>query len=476
MNSSIVIPSVFPVTCHTDFVGQDSVFVAIEGYADNGVNYIRTAIEKGARTIVVHHHSLLDDELHRFIHERGVTIERVENTRKALALLSAQAAQFPAQKLKIIGITGTKGKTTTSFILEHILRSAGHKTALISSARNRICGQDFSSPLTTPQPDYLQQFLKVAVDNGVEYVVMEVAAQALTLHRVEGITFCAVIFTNFSLEHLEFYPTLDDYFQAKQRIFSMAAPDAPLLINGDDEHGRELLTRYHSAIAYGFGFTSNYHANLLSKPTQLIELIISHRNNTHTFTSPILFGAYNAYNVVAAVSMAQELNIDKAIIQHALQTFAGVPGRLQKHVLPNGAHCFIDYAHNPESFSAVLTTLRALTDHLIVVFGAGGGRDKSKRPMMGNIASQIADIVIVTSDNPRLENPCDIAEHIIAGVSSENHYKIVQELDRRKAIEAAYHFSDNGSIIALLGKGPDEYQLIGTTKHYFSEREIVEQL
>jgi UDP-N-acetylmuramoyl-L-alanyl-D-glutamate--2,6-diaminopimelate ligase len=451
--------------------------VAIEGYADNGINYIKTAIEKGARTIVVHHHSLLDEELHRIIHERGITIERVENTRKALALLSAQAAQFPAQNLNIIGITGTKGKTTTSFILEHVLRSAGHKTALISSAKNRICGQDFSSPLTTPQPDYLQQFLKVAVENGVEYMVMEVAAQALTLHRVEGITFCGVIFTNFSLEHLEFYPTLDDYFHAKVRIFSMTVPNAPLLINGDDEHGRQLLAQLPHAIEFGLGGLEKiYQAKLVADPTTEIKLTVSHSNSTNTFTCPILFGVYNAYNVLAAVSMAQELNVDIAIIQQALQTFAGVPGRLQKHALPNGAHCFIDYAHNPESFAAVLTTLRALTDRLIVIFGAGGGRDKSKRPMMGNIASQIADIVIITSDNPRLENPCDIAEHIIAGVSSENQYKIVQELDRKKAIEAAYHFSDNGSLIALLGKGPDEYQIIGTIKHYFSEREIVEQL
>jgi len=522
MDSSVTIPSTFPVTCHTDFVEQDSIFVAIEGYADNGINYIRTAIEKGARTIVVHHTVILDDELHSFIQKHNVVIERVDNTRKALAFLSAQAAQFPAQKLKIIGITGTKGKTTTSFLLEHILRSAGYKTALISSAKNRIGGHDFPAPLTTPQPDYLQQFLKIAVEHDVDYVIMEVAAQALTLHRVEGITFCGIIFTNFSLEHLEFYPTLDDYFAAKARIFLMATPDAPLLINADDEHGRQLLKQLPIAIAYGFYTPSsnisailrytpsghsgraeenktfdgdpdwnnmeigakgylraakkNYLGSLLSNPTQLIELTISHQNTAHNFTCPILFGAYNAYNIIAATSMAQELNIDIPTIQQALQTFAGVPGRLQKHVLPNGASCFIDYAHNPESFTAVLTTLRALTDHLIVVFGAGGGRDKSKRPMMGNIAAQIADIVIVTSDNPRLENPYDITQDIVNGIQDEFRYKIVQELDRKRAIEAAYLFSDSGSIIALLGKGPDEYQIIGTTKHYFSEREIVEQL
>ncbi len=482
------IPSIFPVTCHTDFVGQNSCFVAIEGYSDNGIKYIKQAIEKGARTIVVHLSVALDDELCAFIHAHNVVIERVDNTRKALANLSAQVAGFPAQKLKIVGITGTKGKTTTSFLLEHILSFAGYKTALISSAQNRICGNNFSAPLTTPQPDYLQQFLKMCVDEDVDYVVMEVAAQALTLHRVEGITFCGVIFTNFSLEHLEFYPTLNDYFKAKSLIFLSASEDAPLLINADDEHGQQLLDHYQRAFAYGFDTRQemnslyDYHGTFLTDPTQLIELGIQYQDATEEcyesddFVCPVLFGAYNAYNVLAAASMAQELYVHPGIIKRALQTFPGVPGRLQEHVLPNGARCFIDYAHNPESFKAVLSTLRALTHHLIVVFGAGGGRDRSKRPMMGNIASQIADIVVITSDNPRLEDPVVIAQDIVCGIAEESHHKVVQELDRKCAIELAYHLSDNGSIIVLLGKGPDEYQIIGTTKHYFSERQIVEQL
>jgi UDP-N-acetylmuramyl-tripeptide synthetase len=499
------IPSIFPVTCHTDFVGQNSCFVAIEGYSDNGIKYIKQAIEKGARTIVVHHSVVLDDELCTFIEAHNVVVERVDNTRKALANLSAQAAEFPAQKLKIIGITGTKGKTTTSFLLEHILSVAGYKTALISSAQNRICGNNFPAPLTTPQPDYLQQFLKLCVDEDVDYVVMEVAAQALTLHRVEGITFCGVIFTNFSLEHLEFYPTLDDYFKAKSLIFLSVSEDAPLLINADDEHGQQLLDQYQNAFAYGFLTPSSvsydgdpswsgteigekmnslydYHGTFLTDPTQLIELSVQYQDATEecyepdNFVCPVLFGAYNAYNVLAASSMVQALYVHPGIIKRALQTFPGVPGRLQEHVLPNGARCFIDYAHNPESFKAVLSTLRALTDHLIVVFGAGGGRDKSKRPMMGNIASQIADIVVITSDNPRLEDPVTIAQDIVCGIAAESHHKVVQELDRKCAIELAYHLSDNGSIIVLLGKGPDEYQIIGTTKHYFSERQIVEQL
>lgn len=475
MSLSISFPQAFPVTCHTDFVGKGSTFVAIEGYADNGVRYIKQAIENGARTIVVHHSTLLSEELCAFIELHDVVVQRVDNTRKALANLSCSAAGYPAQKLKIIGITGTKGKTTTSFLLEHILRSAGYKTALISSAQNRINGHVFPAPLTTPQPDYLQQFLKLCVESNVDYVVMEVAAQALTLYRVEGIIFCGVIFTNFSLEHLEFYPTLDDYLQAKCLIFEKITFDAPILVNHDNEYSGQLRPR--NVRYFGFNHQDDaYHAQLIGDTLSSITIGLHYSANNKDFKCAVLFGSYNAYNIVAAVGMALELQVPAEKIISALTTFAGVPGRLQEHLLSNGARCFIDYAHNPESFQAVLSTLRALTNQLIVVFGAGGGRDKSKRPMMGLIAATIADQVIITSDNPRLEDAATIAGDIVHDIPESLTHKIVQELDRKKAIEYAYQLSQSGSIIALLGKGPDEYQIIGTTKHYFSERGIVEQL
>ncbi len=489
MNELISFPRTFPIACHTDFVGEGSTFVAIEGYADNGVNYIKKAIENGARTIVVHHTTLLSDELSAFIRAHDVILERVDNTRKALANLSAEAAGQPARKLKIIGITGTKGKTTTSFLLAHMLQTAGYKTALISSAQNRINGQTFSAPLTTPQPDYLQQFLKLCVENEVDYVVMEVAAQALTLHRVEGISFCGIIFTNFSLEHLEFYPNLDEYFRAKCLIFDMAFAHAPIIINGDNlacaplldkstEMGNRLASVHQSIISYGFNnqFVDVRGVNL-QDPVYAIEVAADYRDCKNVFNCPKLFGEYNAYNVLAAATMALALRrMPPEIIQQALHTFAGVPGRLQEYLLSNGARCFIDYAHNPESFQAVLSTLRALTSQLIVVFGAGGGRDKSKRPMMGLVAATIADIVMVTSDNPRLEDAFTIAGDIVRDIPSSLTHKVIHELDRKRAIEYAYQLSGCGSIIALLGKGPDEYQIIGTTKHYFSERTIIEQL
>ncbi len=544
MDLEISFPSTFPVACHTDFVGEGSTFVAIEGYADNGVNYIKKAIENGARTIVVHHTTLLSDELSAFMRVRNIILEQVDNTRKALADLSAQAAHYPAQKLKIIGITGTKGKTTTSFLLAHILQTAGYKTALISSAQNRIDGHIFPAPLTTPQPDYLQQFLQLCVENDIEYVVMEVAAQALTLHRVEGISFCGIIFTNFSLEHLEFYPNLDEYFRAKCLIFNMALDNAPIVINGDNPACAQLLKsssypyskllslspfalsvfcpqkmyRRGKSIIQNYSYypSIQFYYATLHKITQgersrrrksqvgffktavtsygfdnplvtlrginqndsihEIQIAIQQNSMQHLLHCPQLFGVYNAYNVLAATAMALALDVELSMIQQALQTFAGVPGRLQEHALSNGARCFIDYAHNPESFQAVLSTLRALTQQLIVVFGAGGGRDKSKRPMMGVIAATIADMVIVTSDNPRLEDPIVIAGDIVRDIPESLSHKIIQELDRKYAIEYACERSQQGSIIALLGKGPDEYQIIGTIKHYFSERAIVEQL
>ena len=479
MNAIVAMPATFPVTAHTDFVQAGSVFVAIEGYADNGVNYIKKAIEKGARTIVVHHDTCLDEELSLLIKKQGVFLMRVANTRLALAQLSAAHAGSPAKNLRIIGITGTKGKTTTSFLLEHILRSAGHKTALISSAKNKILGHEFSSPLTTPQPDYLQQFLKVCADNEVEYVVMEVAAQALSLHRVEGIEFCGLIFTNFSHEHLEFYSTLDDYFAAKNLIFGMAQEGSPILVNGDDVRGKEILMRQKNSKAYGFGSAisdADYASTYISSPAQAIDLQVNHADVQEQFVCQTLFGAYNGYNVLAACSMALELRVSSGAIQQGLTSFTGVPGRLQQHVLPNGARSFIDYAHNPESFFALLSTLRLLTDNLIVIFGAGGGRDIHKRPVMGSIAVEIADTVIITTDNPRLEDPIAIADDITRGIAPQLQHKITRQLDRQKAIEHAYALSSHGSIIALLGKGPDEYQIIGTTKYYFSEKQILQQL
>jgi len=467
--------TVFPVTSHTDHVGTGSTFVVIDGFNEDGMRYLPEALARGAQHIVVQHDTVIPPDSTALINKTGVSINRVHDTRLALAQLSAQAAGYPAKKLKIIGVTGTKGKTSIVFLLAHILDYAHYKTALTSSVKNVIAGQLFASPLTTPQPDYLHQFFKESIKENVEYVVMEVAAQALSLHRTHSIQFDGIIFTNFSHEHLEFYETLDDYFKAKCLLFNQIKPKAPIIVNADDAYCKVL--KYPTDIIW---FSMNKHVdfvgNLIGSPLKQISLTVNWNFEIHTFTCPRLIGTFNGYNLLSAIAMALQLGISPDIITAALLTFAGVPGRMEQYLLPNNATAIIDYAHNPASYQEVLSLLRKMTPHLIVIFGAGGNRDKTKRPLMGKIAAQIADMVILTADNPRTESPKQIINDIMHDIPKSLRHKVLYEIDRKKAIQKGYTHSHVNSIIAILGKGSDEYQIFGDKKTYFSEKTIVQQL
>lgn len=477
-NSEITIPSIFPVACHTKNIGQGSTFVAIKGYSQDGLAYIPQAIAQGAKTIVVSRDAHISETLAELLEKNSCTLIRVDDPRKALAQLSAQAHGFPADKLKLIGITGTKGKTTSSFLLEHILRSAGRKTALLSTVKNIINGYEFPMQLTTPQPDYLHAFFKVCVENGVEYVVMEVAAQALSLHRTEGLKFDGVIFTNFDKEHAEFYPTLQQYFAAKCLIFDHIKENSVVCLNGDDSTLSSLAHQYPYINFFGLHAPSLMVRGIVSDSVLDAITVAAHwkDGSSYTFVCPSLIGTFNVYNLLGVTTLAMKLGIAYEKVSQACATFTKVPGRLERYHLPNGARCFIDYAHNPSSYQAVLSTLRSLTDNLIVVFGCGGDRDQGKRPLMGAVAAEFADTIILTSDNPRSENPAKIVQDIKAGFSPEMSCEIIEELDREKAIFEAYRCSKAGTIIVLLGKGPDEYQQIGTIKYPFSEAAIIRKL
>lgn len=539
---SVPFPTIFPVTCHTDQVGPGSTFVVIKGFKTDGLLFVPRALERGATLIIVQEDVVIPAELQLLIDDKGAVVHRVADTRKALADLSARAAGYPAHKLHIIGITGTKGKTTTSFLLKHILSHAEYRTALLSTAGNYIDGGNcidtgnyidemFPAPLTTAQPDYLHQFLSVCVARGVTHVVMEVAAQALTLNRVDGIVFESIIFTNFALEHLEFYDNLDSYFAAKCLLLDQRLPGAKAYVNGDDERCASLVNRYDDIVTYGVSVNAhmcitNMHAGTLAFDMHIKRDIgnqdnvnrkesINNQNtidahealNAHSifdrqsnvndrvqtdmflketreslkhtsmhFECPVLLGTFNVYNIAAAVSVALDMGLSVESINAALQSFAGVPGRFERHALSNGATGIIDYAHNPLSYQAILPELRALTDHLMVIFGAGGERDASRRPLMGLLVAHYADIMMVTSDNPRSEDPGVIVQDICADVPDELRYKIIIELDREQAIKKAFALSKKTTIIALLGKGPDCYQIIGSHKTVFNEAEILAAL
>lgn len=470
-----MLPKQYPVTSHTDHVGPGTIFVAVKGMKEDGIAYIPEALRLGASTIVVQENVALPQAILDDIKHSQATLLRAPNTRQALAHLSAQALDFPANKLKIIAVTGTKGKSTTTFLLEHMLSSSGYKTALLSSVKNRILGHDLETHLTTQHPDYLHVFFDLCVQKNIDYVVMEVAAQALTLHRVDTILFDAVVFTNFSQEHAEFYATNDKYFQAKKQIIHHLKSGGPLFLNADDLQVGQLASLWNNVCFFSTqNAKANVNACLLSSSVTGLNFEIAHEKNTLIARAPVLMGDYNVSNCAAAASCALFLGVSDDQIVESLATFPGVPGRLNRYALPNKATAFIDHAHNPSSFQAVLSTLRPLTQHLVVVFGAGGDRDPIKRPLMGQIAAQYADTVILTTDNPRSENPSDITQQIYDGISSELRHNLIIELDREKAIRQAYKLSHATTIIALLGKGPDEYQIVKGIKIPFSESAILQ--
>lgn len=468
-------PTIFPVACHTDHIGSGSTFVAIQGNTYNGIDFIPLAIQKGATAVVVLHDAQLSVSTQQLITDAGVALKRVEHPRKVLAQLSAKALNYPAQKLSIIGITGTKGKTTTAFILEHILQSAGLKTALLSTVHNKIDQTVLPTDLTTNHPDYLHVFFDQCVKADVEYVVMEVTAQALSLDRVFGIEFDGVIFTNFDLEHSEFYPTIEDYFSAKCQIFSQVREGAPVFLNIDDEWCQKILKK-QNYFTFGIQKSANIIARIKKSDSSGLHLHLATEDEACDVACPQLLGHFNAYNSVAAAGMAAARGVCLCNSKRALESFSGVPGRLQKYEVTHDIHYFIDYAHNPSSFVAVLSTLKLLYKHLIVVFGCGGERDKAKRPLMGKFASDYADGILITTDNPRSEDPRRIIDDIVSGIPQDYQSKVIIELNREQAIQKAYTLAQKNTAIALLGKGPDEYQLINTVKFPFSEKAIIQQL
>ncbi|MFC1870729.1 UDP-N-acetylmuramoyl-L-alanyl-D-glutamate--2,6-diaminopimelate ligase [Candidatus Dependentiae bacterium] len=465
----MVMPAIYPITCHTDHVGAGSTFVVVQGFAHNGCDHIPLALKKGASRIVVDQE--LSSELCFLITKQGAKLERVENARKALACLSAQASDHAHKKLKLIGITGTKGKTTTAHLLFHILKNAGIKVGLLSTVGNAIGEMHLPASLTTPQPDYLHQFFATAVAHGCEWIVMEVAAQAISLHRIEQLEFDVAIMTNFDRDHLEFYDSMESYFADKVALLEYRKPDAPVWINKDDAR----LSKLHPSNARWFSYKERAELTGILQDTQQLSLHaqISYHNKTYSLHCPALAGDYNLSNAIAAVGAAQSVGIDLVQSVSLLSTFAGIAGRQERISLSNGAIAIIDYAHNPQSYEAFFKTVRPHTNHLLVVFGAGGNRDTGKRPQMGALAAQYADLIIITTDNPRHEDPEAIEQDILRGISQQDRKRVICEPDRKRAIEKAYALSRKGSIIALLGKGPDEYQLIGDQKIPFSERKIL---
>ncbi|HBS48073.1 TPA: UDP-N-acetylmuramoyl-L-alanyl-D-glutamate--2,6-diaminopimelate ligase [Candidatus Dependentiae bacterium] len=459
------------VTCHTDFVGKNSTFVAIKGFKTDGFDFIEDAIKKGAKEIVFDQSRDISKISSKY---PSIKFLPVENTRKSLALIASERLGNPHKKLKLIGVTGTKGKTTTTFLIEHLLQKIGFKTALLGSIKNKILHSEVQSPLTTLNADMLHAFFHECVTNNVDYVVMEVSSHALSLDRIYGVEFDIACFTNLAPEHMDFYKDLNDYFEAKSILFNQIKQNGHAIINTDDTFGEKLAIMLNtkknkfSVNTYGQkkqNFSNFHQFTILQNSLAGLKVSIDHKE----LLSPQLFGEFNAYNMLMATLVG--FTINKNLQLNIFEDFKGVPGRLQKHILKNGAFAFVDYAHNPSSFEAVLKALRPLSKHLIVLFGCGGDRDRTKRPMMGQITAKYADEVIITNDNPRTEDPQNIISEILPGI--EGLIKLTIEPDRKKAIEITASKSNKNTVIALLGKGHENYQILGTKKIHFDDFEEI---
>lgn len=448
-------------------VKDGDMFVCIKGFKSDGHNFIDAAINNGAKVIVCEDEADVKD---------GITLIKFKDTRKALAKIGAKYYDNPCDKLNIIGVTGTNGKTTTAFMIKNILESCNEKVGLIGTIANYIGDEKLETERTTPESLELQELFRNMVDKGVKYCVMEVSSHSLELDRVYGVDFEVGIFTNLTRDHLDFHKTFENYYKAKYKLFPRSKTS---IVNIDDKYGvritedlqKENITNF---ITYGI----KNKADIMAKNEKLENMDILFDLVTKDKTERVLLpipGEYNIYNALGAISACKVLGISLEDIKEGLKHVV-VPGRCERaargHKLPY--EIIIDYAHTPDGLENILKTAREFTRRrLISVFGCGGDRDKVKRPQMGKIGTDLSDIAVITSDNPRSEEPDSIIDDIIAGIEKDNYIRIT---NRHEGIEKAMEIAEEGDVIVIAGKGHETYQILNTGTIHFDEREVIEEI
>ena len=453
-------------------IKEGYLFVAIKGFSMDGHKFINDAIENGAKAILVEEGC----DLKEIKNIDNITIVMAKDTREALAITSANFYGNPSKKFKLIGVTGTKGKTTTTFMIKEILERAGKKVGLIGTIAIYINGKKIQdSDRTTPESIELQQIFAKMVDEGVEVVVMEVSSQSLKLHRVTGCEFDYVVFTNFSEDHISpnEHPDMKDYFESKLKLFKMCKNG---IVNTDDLHGAKIPGLFPDSNIVTYGI-DNY-ANVLAKDITItnsyvdFKVKITDRNERVKTGIP---GRFSVYNSLAAICVAQKFGVSPEVVKEALAQVR-VPGRSELVDNKREIPIMIDYAHSPESLENILQAVKSYTrGKVISVFGCGGDRDSGKRPIMGEISGRIADYTFITSDNPRTEDPQKIVDQIEEGIKkTKGNYKVI--VDRTEAIKEAIKMATKRDIVVLAGKGHEPYQEINGVKHPFDERIIVREI
>ena len=447
-------------------VKKDSLFVATKGAADDGHIYIQKAIELGAIAIVC-------EEIPKDKNDQ-ITYVKVADSTYALGVMACNYYDNPSEKLKLVGITGTNGKTTTVTLLFNLFKSLGYSVGLLSTVQNKINNTVIPSTHTTPDAITLNELLFKMEEQGCEFVFMEVSSHAIIQNRIAGINFTGALFSNITHDHLDYHKTFDEYIKAKKQFFNLLPSTAFALTNRDDKNGMVMLQNTKAnKYTYALKNIADYKCKIIESHLNGLLLNI---DNHEVWVK--LIGTFNAYNILSVYATAVLLKQDITSVLTALSNLNSVEGRFQYVKSPNGVIGIIDYAHTPDALKNVLETVKEIrsgSEQVITLVGCGGDRDSAKRPIMAAIACEYSNKVILTSDNPRTEDPEEILNQMQAGVNPVDVKKVLRITDRREAIKIACSFSSKGDIILIAGKGHEKYQEIKGVKHDFDDLEILKE-
>ncbi|AMA50027.1 MULTISPECIES: UDP-N-acetylmuramoyl-L-alanyl-D-glutamate--2,6-diaminopimelate ligase [Flavobacterium] len=448
-------------------IETNDIFVAIRGTLSDGHQYIEKAISLGATTIIC-------EQLPKTC-LKNITYIKVQDTNTALAQLANNFYEKPSNKLILVGVTGTNGKTTIASLLYQMFKRAGYKVGLLSTVKIMVNTTEYKATHTTPDSLTINYFLNQMVQEGCEYCFMEVSSHGVHQKRTEGLFFAGGVFTNLSHDHLDYHPTFAEYRDVKKMFFDHLPKTAFALTNIDDKNGSVMLQNTQARKkTYALKTYADYKAVILENQLSGLQLKI---NEQDVWTR--LIGTFNAYNLLAIYAVAVELGIDKIEALRLLSELESVSGRFQFIVSKEKITTIVDYAHTPDALENVLNTIndiRTKNEQLITIVGCGGDRDRTKRPVMARIATEMSSKVILTSDNPRTENPQAIIEEMEAGITAENFKKYVSIIDRKQAIKTACQIAENGDIILIAGKGHETYQEVNGIRHDFDDMKIVQEL
>ncbi|MEC5158722.1 UDP-N-acetylmuramoyl-L-alanyl-D-glutamate--2,6-diaminopimelate ligase [Chryseobacterium sp. MP_3.2] len=460
-------PPVSKIVFDSRKVVEDAVYVALKGTVSDGHSFIDSSIEKGATVIICEN---LPENLNE-----NITYIKVENSSKTLGHLAANYYGNPSEKLKLIGITGTNGKTSVTTLLFDIFKTLGFKSALISTVEYRIAEEILPSTHTTPDIIRLNEILAKAVKVGCEYAFMEVSSHGIHQNRTEGLHFQIAGFTNISHDHLDYHKTFDQYIKTKKRFFDELNADAIAITNVDDKNGNVMLQNTKAQKkSFALKTMADYHGKMLEGD---FNGMLLNFNGKEFWTT--LSGKFNVYNLLLAFAVTVECGFHEDDVLKAMSTLQRVKGRFETLKSEGGIFFIVDYAHTPDALENILDSIneiRTKNERVITIFGCGGDRDQDKRSEMGKIATRKSTLAIITSDNPRTENPANIIKEIEAGVEPQNFSKYTSIPDRREAIKMAIKFAEPKDIILVAGKGHENYQEINGVKHHFDDQETIVEL